>query len=127
VPDVVAHTRTHLLADVTVTAQVGTRVYGFDLPATPTYPAVRIIRIGGAADFEGHIDSALVQVDVFGITREDSYDSAAAVRASLHGMAGSFSGEVVSKVVEVTGPGWLPDPQTERPRWTWDVRVYAHA
>lgn len=126
-PDVVVHARTHLLADATVTAQVGTRVYGFDLPADPTYPAVRLTRIGGAADFEGHIDSAVVQVDVFGTTRTDATDAMEAVRQSLHAMAGIFGSDVVSKVVELTGPGWLPDPRTDRPRWTWDVQLYAHA
>lgn len=125
-PDVIAHSRTHLLASAAVTAQVGTRVYGFDLPDNPTFPAVRLIRIGGPADFEGHIDEAVVQIDVFAETRESAYDAMAAVRAAILSMAGVFGADVVSKAEEVTGPGWLPDPQTERPRYTWDVRLYAH-
>jgi hypothetical protein len=127
VPDVVDRIRDHLLTVAAVTTQVGTRIYGFDLPTSPTYPAVRLIRVGGPADFEGHIDEALVQVDVFGSTRENAYDAHAPVRAALAAMGGLFGTDVISKVVEVTGPGWLPDPTTERPRWTWDVRVYAHA
>lgn len=124
--DVVAHARAHLVDDSTVAAKVSGRVYGFDLPANPAFPAVRLTRIGGPADFEGHIDGALVQVDVFGTTRVDAFDAAEVVRRSLYRMAGVFGGDVVSKVFEVTGPGWLPDPRTERPRWTWDVRVFAH-
>lgn len=124
--DPVLSVREHLLADATVTALVGTRIFGKQLPDDPGYPAVRLLRVGGPFDFEGHIDEANVQVDVYGNDETDTVDAAEAVRASLYRMVGRFSGGFVMKTMELSGPTDLPDPRTERPRQTWDVRVYTH-
>lgn len=106
---------------------VAGRVYGFELPPSPTYPAVRVTRIGGANVVNEHFDAARLQIDVFGGTTEAAHDAMAAVRAELWDLEGTNAATgVVTGIQELSGPGWLPDPRTERARWTWDVRLYAH-
>jgi hypothetical protein len=107
---------------------IGTRVYGFELPATPTYPAVRILRLGGSSVVDDWLDGARIQVDVFGGTAEQAWDATAAVRSKLWDLEGLHvpGSGMVTGIQEISGPAWLPDPRTERARWTWDIRVYAH-
>lgn len=106
---------------------VGTRVYGFELPATPTFPAVRVLRLGGANVINEHFDGARLQIDVWGGTAEQAWDATALVRAELWDLeATTGANGTITGIQELSGPAWLPDPRTERARWTWDIRVYAH-
>lgn len=109
-------------------ALIGTRVYGFELPANPTYPAVRVLRIGGTNVIKNWLDGARIQIDVFGGTAEQAWDATAAVRSELWDLDGkNIPGTgMVTGIEELSGPAWLPDPQTERARWTFDIRLYAH-
>jgi len=108
-------------------ALVLTRVYGFGLPASPTFPAVRVLRIGGANVVNEHFDGARLQIDVFGGSAEQSHDAMAAVRAELWDLEGTLGATgVVTGIEELSGPGFLPDPTTQRARWTWDIRLYTH-
>lgn len=107
---------------------VGARVYGFSLPPSPTYPAVRVTRIGGANVVNEHFDGARLQIDVFGGSTEAAHDAMAAVRAELWDLEGTVQSGVgvITGIEELSGPGWLPDPTTERARWTWDIRLLTH-
>lgn len=107
---------------------IGGRVYGFELPASPTFPAVRVLRLGGANVVSEHMDGALLQIDVWGGTAEQAWDATAAVRAELWDLEGVNVPGIgtVTGIEELSGPAWLPDPRTERARWTWDIRLYAH-
>ena len=106
---------------------VGTRVYGFELPPSPTFPAVRVLRIGGANAVNERLDGARLQIEVRGGTAEQAWDATAAVRAELWDLEGTVAGTgTVTGIEELAGPGWLPDPRTERARWSWDIRLYAH-
>ena len=107
---------------------IGTRVYGFRLPASPTYPAVRVTRLGGATAAANWLDGARLQIDVFGGTEEQAWDATAAVRSELADLDGKHIPGIatVTGIEELSGPGWLPDPTTQRARWTWDIRLFVH-
>jgi hypothetical protein len=106
---------------------IGARVYGFDLPANPTFPAVRVSRFGGTNVVNQRLDGARVQIEVLGGTDEQAWDATASVRAELWDMEGTTGATgTVTGIEELSGPAWLPDPRTERARWTWDIRLYAH-
>lgn len=107
---------------------VGGRVYGFELPPSPTYPAIRVLRIGGVNQVDGWFDGARIQIDVFGGTAEQAWDATALARATLWDLEGANIPNVgtITGIEEISGPAYLPDPRTERTRWTWDIRVMTH-
>lgn len=124
-PDAVRIVVDHL--EAASLALIGARVYGFELPPSPVFPAVRVLRIGGANVVQERLDGARLQIEVWGGTAEEAWDATAAVRAELWDLEATTAGTgTVTGIQELSGPAWLPDPRTERARWTWDIRLYAH-
>jgi hypothetical protein len=117
----------HLQADSGLVTAGVKQVVGPAYPNNPDWPMIRIHRFGGVAPFAPWLDGGIVQVDIYG--RENTTELraiAAKVRVSLQEMVGVHDQGVVTGVEEVTGPAYLPDPATSRPRVTWSVRVFAH-
>lgn len=137
--DVVKLLVNYLKATASVTALLPTdasghkTVYGYVLlPEQPTYPLVALHRYGGTRLHpNGHLDGALVQVDVWGTPRTDVGSTQAivgAVRVALTEpkVAGSHTEGTVAGLAELTGPQWLPDLVEGRVRFVWTVQVWTH-
>lgn len=114
-----------LRATAEVAALVGTRVYTA-LPPDPTYPVVRVTRIGGIPAIRQHLDVARIQVDAWGTTKKQAFTVATTVQAALHAMVGPHAGGVVTAVEDDLGLTWSPDPETDRDRYVFGVAVYTH-
>jgi hypothetical protein len=132
-PDVEGGIRDYLLADVSVSA--ATSGGFFAIPDTPTFPLFVVSRVGGGDDpSEAAIDRALIQIDVWGPTRQEKRGGKAAatalmnaIRRALHGIRSSTQlntgvsayGATVESVVSP----W--DPHSDRPRYAMTVQVIA--
>ena len=80
------------------------------LPKQPVYPHVTVKRIGGTAVAWQRVDSAALQVDVWGGSRYECQQIIRTVRAALLAIYGDKVDEanLVSASEEV-GPQWIPD------------------
>jgi hypothetical protein len=114
-----------LKAHPAVVAEVGQRVWT-SLPKEPSFPALRLFRVGGAPTIEQHLDVARIQVESFALSKYDARFVAATAQAALHVMVGVHDQGVVTAVEDAIGPIWAPDPPTNRPRYHFDVFVYLH-
>ena len=96
-----------------------------------TYPLVKISRVTGGAGVHGHLDRPLIQIDVLGSSTDDpAVDSALQTivedtRSSIFHLPWTHPN--VTLIEETTGPGDMPDPVSDRPRRTWDVRLTTHS
>lgn len=107
-------------ADIPDAAHIGT-----ELPAEPSWPVVRILRIGGAPAVAGWLDAPRLQVDVYHTTKQAAHDLARLAQAALGGLTGVHDEAVVTGVTDGVFR-WNPDPQTDQPAYTFDVIVYLH-
>lgn len=116
-----------------VTALVDQRVYTM-LPASPTFPAVRLTRYGGSpvTDRPLWLDQALVQWDVWGGRKVRAHEIAQTLRAALAArLVGTHDDGVVTGVTfgELR---WLPDDTVAadeglaRARYLFTSTVWAH-
>lgn len=108
-----------------VDAEVGQRVWT-SFPKQPTFPAIRLFRVGGTPTIEQHLDVARIQVEAFATSKYDARLVAATAQAALHVMPGVYAEGVVTCVEDALGLVWAPDPPTNRPRYHFDVFVYIH-
>jgi hypothetical protein len=103
------------------------RVYS-SVPAKPTYPLVTVSRTGGTPAVRQYLDAPRVDVNVWGNSKSEAYDLAAACRQALMDMEGkSVTDPVaafVSGVDDVVGITFLPDEVTARDRYVFSVTVY---
>ena len=91
---------------------------GSELPASPSWPFITVVRLGGPADFPGWLDHPRVQVDAWADTKAQAYSAIAAARAGLLDLPGVHDNTVITAADELTGPQWLPDPvANSRPRY----------
>jgi len=98
---------------------------GTEIPADPTFPVVRVVRVGGTPAVAGWLDVARLQIDVYHTTKQAAQNLARLVQAALDDLPGTRPAAVVTAVE----PGvfyWNPDPPTGRPAYTFDVLVYLH-
>lgn len=106
---------------------LSTRVYS-SVPTNPTYPLVTVQRIGGVPSVREYLDTANIQIDVWGGTKSEARDIAARARVVLLGLAGSLVSSPVaawiSAVEDALGLSWQPDPVTGRDRYIFAVLVY---
>lgn len=114
-----------LRATAEVTALVGTRVYT-QIPATPTYPLIRVTRIGGVPAIRQHLDVARIQIDAWGATQYQARTVAATAQAAIHAATGTHATGVVSNVEDDLGLTWSPDPDTDQPRYVFAVAISIH-
>lgn len=116
------------LASTGVGAVVGDRIYGV-LPANPTWPAARVIRLGGTPTSRLlWLDNALLQVDVWGGPKATARLIAETIRAHASAeLTGTHDLGTVT-AVEVGGLAWLPDDSyaPAKPRYSFDLSVTYH-
>lgn len=124
-PDVEMAALRWLKAQAELTALVGQRIYA-KLPKAPTFPAVRLMRVGGTPVIAQHLDVARLQVEAFAPAKYDAWRVAATAQAAIHLLPGIHFEGVVTAVEDAVGLTWAPDNQTDRPRYLFDVLVYAH-
>lgn len=107
---------------------IGTRWYS-SIPGTPTYPLGRIQRVGGLPAVRQYLDAANIQVEVWGESKSEARDIAAAARVRLLRLTGqSVTDPViafVSAVEDALGLSWRPDPETGKDRYLFSVIVFA--
>jgi hypothetical protein len=137
-PDTVRALSEFLRADDDVAALVGDRVYSA-LPTNPTFPCVRLSRLGGQVRSQPayHLESTLIQVEALGGSRHSSWLLAETCRAViaqlLNGTVDVGPDTAVISHSEVGGiredtVRTLPknDDGTERHRAHFDAVIYAH-
>lgn len=126
--DVEALVSQYLRAQSEVTAYVGQRVYTV-MPDDKTFPLVRLTRIGGAPKMSRplHVDSAHLQIDVFGGPKATALDTVNAIREELAKLVDEDPVQPLGVVCGVRfGPlAYLPDEAFEppKPRYALDVTV----
>jgi hypothetical protein len=99
-----------------------------EIPASPAYPLITIIRIGGAPVIRGWHDRARLQLDAYAEDKHTARLVAATAQAALHAAEATSIPDhgVIGAVSTVTGPRWLPDPTTRQARYVLDMTVDAH-
>jgi hypothetical protein len=126
--DVEALVSQYLRSQSEVTAYVGQRVYT-SLPESKTFPLVRIVRIGGAPKMSRPlvVDSAHLQIDVFGGSKATALDAIDAIREELAKVVDEDPVQPLGVVCGVRfGPlAYLPDESftPAKPRYLLDVTV----
>lgn len=106
----------------------GGRAYS-SIPRTPVWPLAVVQRLGGAPTESRRLDQASIQVDVYGSSKSEARLEADKARLALHQAAGtSFATEsgYITGVEDQSGLTFLPDPVTNRDRYTISFYVYAH-
>lgn len=135
-PDVEGAVRALLRANTGVAALVSTRVF-FGVPRNAEevdYPLVTVSRVGGGqAPGPTPLDVALIQVDVWGKFLASGPGDKAGATAVLNAVRSAL--DVTQSVTPLTGHQilgaesgtviWLPDPDTDRPRYTLTAEVSA--
>lgn len=119
----------YLKAQPLVTALVSGERITTTLPPKPSYPHVTIKRVGGTAVAWQHIDSAALQVDVWGGSRYDCQRIARTIRAAIVAIYNDQVNEaILVSGFEEVGPQWLPDTVTVPPlsRFTARFQVLLH-
>ena len=126
--DVEALLSQYLRSQSEVAAFVGQRIYT-DLPADKTFPLVRLWRIGGVPKISRplYLDTAHIQIDVWGGSKATAMDTTNAIREELAKIVDDDPVQPLGVVCGVRfGPvAYLPDESFEKakPRYTQDVTV----
>ena len=122
--DISAAIRAKLVAESSVTDEVGTRIYSDHLPQNAAMPAItyRVISEIANEDLAGSsgLDEARIQVDCFGSTRSQANSVQRLVRSALKGFRGVVSSVYVKTINQSTGQQHL----TDRPEHGTDQRRY---
>lgn len=103
----------------------GGRVYS-KLPSSSniTWPVAVLYRLGGVPADKRAIDSARIQVDVWGDDKSSARLQAELARRVLHSSESTALGSLagyISAVTDEVGLTFLPDPETARDRYTFSV------
>lgn len=115
---------------VDVTDLVDDRVYT-ELPASKTWPLVRLTLIDESAVFDVplYLTSSVVQIDIYGGAKITAREIADTVRSLLaHSFIGTHDLLGVVTGVKFTSMAYDPDESLNpaRPRYRFDVTVWAH-
>lgn len=125
-PDVEGALRDYLRADILCQTVFNGRVFfGFNDSA---YPAATLMRIGGGMDAsEANVDHALIQIDVWGEVRSKAncWAATSAVLAALRNLREGYDVAGKAKIYSTGAKSWawLPDPASERSRYSVTVTV----
>jgi hypothetical protein len=114
-----------LRAAADITAIVGTRVYT-EIPATPTFPLLRINRVGGIPEIRQHLDVARIQIDAWATSKFQARRLAATAQAALHSLVGAHAEGVVTAVEDDLGLTWSPDDATGTARYVFGCALWLH-
>jgi len=93
------------------------------VPAARPIRFVLVFRTGGP---RANIvtDAAQLTIEAWAASDADAHDLAQACRAILIGLEGTVTGGVtVYGINEFSGPGYLPDPESDQSRYTWTASV----
>lgn len=98
-----------------------------EIPADPTLPLVRVLRVGGSPVVPQHLDVARLQIDAWTEKGEKqaAHDLARLVQAAIHDMVGVHDEGVVTAVEDGVFR-WNPDDATGWAGYTADYLVYLH-
>lgn len=111
-------------------AGIGARWYS-SVPKTPTYPLGTVQRLGGEPPVRQYLDSAIIQIEVWGTSKSEARDIAARARIALLEIEGtSITDPVaafVSGVEDSRGLTWQPDELTGRDRYVFNMAIYARS
>lgn len=91
-------------------------------------PRSRIVitRIGGVPSMAVRIDNPRLDVDVYAASKEAAHDLAQLARVRLHELpTGDHTalGAVVAHVADDVGLHYIPDPDTQTPRYVFTLRL----
>ncbi len=85
---------------------------------------VRVLRTGGRSATVAS-EEALVTIEAWSTFAQDAHDLAQAAKAIVMAMAPAVhEGVPVYRVLVVSGPALLPDPQSQQQRYTFSVAVH---
>lgn len=85
------------------------------------FPQIVLHRLGGP-------DSAcLIQFDVWAATKATAAAAAAELASAVDALARYDTGDVLLHAAVVESSRWLPDPETDKPRYIVDVTFVASA
>jgi hypothetical protein len=123
-PDPTVAARTALLAQSTLTALVGTRIY-YAIPSAPTWPLL-VLSLVDDDELRPETLSARVQVDVWGNgnTTQDVLDCkaiAAVIRSVARDLKGSWPANISNSVAGLVIPN--PDTTSGRARFIVDLQL----
>jgi hypothetical protein len=98
------------------------------MPSKPTRPNIVVTRVGGSPAVKWAVDTARLQVDVWGTSKQQARDCAASAMSALYvmpGQAGAAQGAFVSDVDVSLGLLWQPDDAQNPPipRYLFEVAV----
>jgi len=98
------------------------------LDPSPAYPFLTLHRTGGFRPVERWLVAVTVEFGVWGESgSEPELEVAANLAESVVlGLQGAYASAVVTGVEPVLGPRNVPDPETDRPRYLFESRVFAH-
>ena len=103
-------------------AALAAPVYG-RVPNPRPVSFVRVDRTGGPAE-NLVVDGAAIVVESYAETDAEAHDLAQLARQALKAaQATTVDGAQVYRVTEASGPGRLPDPLSDQPRWTQTFTV----
>lgn len=125
-PDAELLAVTILRANAALAALIGPRAYT-ELPANPTFPLVVLQRIGGAPSIRGWVDAARLQLEGYALTKHEARLVTATAQAAMHKAEGTTQpAAVIGAVDTLTGPRWVPDEPTDRPRYLIEMTINTH-
>lgn len=128
-PDAEALLSTFLRSRFELVALVDSRVYT-SIPSNPTFPLVRVTRIGGIPVFSRplRLDVATVQVDVWGGPKATAWQIAETCRAVIAEIDRADHDAAAITAAQFGPFSYLPDDtySPARPRFTFDVDLYLH-
>lgn len=101
----------------------GVRAY----PAVPANRPARFVTVErtGGPRRNLVVDGAQITIDAWGRDRAEAHDLAQAARAIVNALEGTTTVDelTVYGVDEFSGPAFLPDPDTDQPRFRWTTSV----
>ena len=101
-----------------------------ELPANlaDVLPVIQVARFGGSDDFLT-LDSANVDIDTFGVSRDAARSLSEQVRSAvrLHLPGYSANGGAVQSVTTISAPRWVPYDNTSLRRFTAAYRITIHS
>lgn len=114
-PDAVLVVITHIRAKM----PAGTKVYS-RVPSPTPAEFIRVERLGGIRR-NLFLDRPRVDIECWSDSEEGAEALCSKVRAHVLAMAGAHGDTTVYDVAEVSGPQWLPDSATSKPRYAFAV------
>lgn len=117
-----------------IRSTLGARAYS-SIPRSPTYPLVLVRRYGGVPVTRMRLDSADIQIDVYGKSKSEARLLAQQVLTELKSQGEesatvtvSTGNAFVTGVTQIMGLTWMPDSSNVPiNRYVFSVRVFLHA